>query len=60
MKVSILDDYFDTLRTLQCFHKLDGYEVAVWNDQVNAYAAGHPINVVNPQVFDFLKGRDTA
>jgi len=34
MKVSILDDYFDTLRTLACFRKLDGYEVAVWNDHV--------------------------
>ena len=34
MKVSILDDYFDTLRTLRCFHKLDGYEVAVWNDHI--------------------------
>ena len=32
MKVSILDDYFDTLRTLQCFRKLDGHEVMVWND----------------------------
>ena len=32
MKISILDDYFDTLRTLSCFHKLDRYEVTVWND----------------------------
>ena len=32
MKISILDDYFDTLRTLPCFHKLDGHEVKVWND----------------------------
>ena len=34
MKVSILDDYFDTLRTLQCFRKLDGHEVEIWNDHV--------------------------
>jgi D-3-phosphoglycerate dehydrogenase len=34
MKVSILDDYFGTLRTLQCFHKLDGHEVTVWNDHI--------------------------
>ena len=34
MKASILDDYFDTLRTLQCFRKLDGYEVTIWNDHV--------------------------
>ena len=27
MKISILDDYFDTLRTLDCFRKLDGYDV---------------------------------
>ncbi len=32
MKVSILDDYFDTLRTLPCFAKLAGHEVTVWND----------------------------
>ena len=34
MKVSILDDYFDTVRTLDCFKALDGYEVAIWNDHV--------------------------
>ena len=32
MKISILDDYFDTLRTLACFQKLEGHEVAVYND----------------------------
>lgn len=35
MKVSILDDYFDTLRTLPCFRKLDGFEVEIWNDHVD-------------------------
>ena len=34
MKISILDDYFDTLRTLRCFRKLEGHEVAIWNDHV--------------------------
>jgi D-3-phosphoglycerate dehydrogenase / 2-oxoglutarate reductase len=34
MKVTILDDYFDTLRTLPCFRKLDGHEVEVWKDHV--------------------------
>jgi D-3-phosphoglycerate dehydrogenase len=34
MKVSILDDYFDTLRTLPCFAKLAGHDVTVWNDHV--------------------------
>ena len=34
MKVTILDDYFDTLRTLPCFRKLDGHDVTVWNDHV--------------------------
>ena len=97
MKISILDDYFDTLRTLACFQKLQGHEVTVWNDhtqdtdalaarlkdtealvlirvgyvtrdeyevqfsdifdQITAYAAGTPINVVNPNVFDVLKDR---
>jgi D-3-phosphoglycerate dehydrogenase len=34
MKISILDDYFDTLRTLPCFQKLKGHDVKVWNDHV--------------------------
>jgi D-3-phosphoglycerate dehydrogenase / 2-oxoglutarate reductase len=34
VKVSILDDYFDTLRTLSCFGKLAGHEVTIWNDHV--------------------------
>jgi D-3-phosphoglycerate dehydrogenase / 2-oxoglutarate reductase len=34
MKVSILDDYHDTIRTLQAFGKLAGHEVTVWNDHV--------------------------
>jgi D-3-phosphoglycerate dehydrogenase len=34
MKISILDDYFDTLRTLPCYRKLDGHDVTVWNDHV--------------------------
>jgi D-3-phosphoglycerate dehydrogenase len=32
LKISILDDYFDTLRGLACFRKLDGHEVTVWNE----------------------------
>jgi D-3-phosphoglycerate dehydrogenase len=34
MKISILDDYFDTLRTLPCFGKLAGHDVTIWNDHV--------------------------
>jgi D-3-phosphoglycerate dehydrogenase len=34
MKISILDDYFDTLRTLPCFQKLKGHDVVIWNDHV--------------------------
>ena len=32
MKVAILDDYFDALRTLECFEKLSNHEVVVWTD----------------------------
>ncbi len=32
MKVVILDDYQDAVRNLACFSKLDGHEVAVYND----------------------------
>jgi D-3-phosphoglycerate dehydrogenase / 2-oxoglutarate reductase len=34
VKISILDDYFNTLRTLPCFGKLKGHEVEIWNDHV--------------------------
>jgi D-3-phosphoglycerate dehydrogenase / 2-oxoglutarate reductase len=34
MKISILDDYLDTLRTLSCFSLLAGHDVTVWNDHV--------------------------
>jgi D-3-phosphoglycerate dehydrogenase len=39
MKISILDDYHDTLRTLDCFKKLAGHEVKVWNDHVQDVGA---------------------
>src|SRR5262245_39912281 len=35
MKISILDDYHDTLRTLSCFSKLAGHDVTIWNDHVD-------------------------
>ncbi len=35
MKVTILDDYFDTLRTLSCFDRLRAHEVTVWTDHVD-------------------------
>jgi D-3-phosphoglycerate dehydrogenase len=34
MKISILDDYHDTLRTLECYKKLAGHEVRIWNDHI--------------------------
>ena len=34
MKIAILDDYFDTVRTLPCFSKLAGHDVTIWNDHV--------------------------
>src|SRR2546427_3497522 len=39
MKIAILDDYFDTLRTLPCFRKLDGHHVTIWTDHVQDVAA---------------------
>ena len=32
MRLAILDDWFDTLRTLPCFGKLDGIDVTVFTD----------------------------
>jgi D-3-phosphoglycerate dehydrogenase len=34
MRIAILDDYFDTIRGLDCFAKLAGHEVTIWNDHV--------------------------
>ncbi len=34
MKISILDDYHDTLRTLDCFRKLAGHKITIWNDHI--------------------------
>ncbi len=39
MRVSILDDYFDTLRTLRCFEKLAGHEVSIHNSHVQEVGA---------------------
>ena len=36
MKVAILDDYFDRLRTLACFEKLAAHDVTVFTDHVQA------------------------
>ena len=35
MKVTILDDYLDTLRTLACFRELDGHDVSIWTDHTD-------------------------
>src|SRR5260221_8103315 len=34
MKVAILDDYHDTIRTLAAFAKLGSHDVKVWNDHL--------------------------
>jgi D-3-phosphoglycerate dehydrogenase len=34
MNVTILDDYHDTLRTLDCFNRLSGHAVRIWKDHV--------------------------
>jgi D-3-phosphoglycerate dehydrogenase len=32
MKITILDDYQDTVRTLGCFGKVAGHDLTIWND----------------------------
>lgn len=34
MKITILDDYYDTIRNLPCFEKLVGHDITIWNDHV--------------------------
>jgi len=38
MKISILDDYHDTVRTLPCFAKLAAHDVRIWNDHLQDVA----------------------
>jgi len=38
VNITILDDTFDTLRTLPCFAKLAGHQVTVWTDHVDDVA----------------------
>lgn len=35
MKISILDDAHDTVRTLECYRKLRGHTVTIWNDHIS-------------------------
>ena len=35
MRVSILDDYGDTLRTLDCYGRLAGHDVTIWTDHTD-------------------------
>ncbi len=32
MKITVLDDYQDTIRTLRCFDRVAGHDVTIWND----------------------------
>ncbi len=34
MKITILDDYFDTVRALPCYAKMARHAVTVWNDHL--------------------------
>jgi D-3-phosphoglycerate dehydrogenase len=34
MNITILDDYHDTVRTLDCFSKVAGHQIKIWNDHV--------------------------
>ena len=39
MKVTILDDYFDTIRTLPAFAKMAGHDVTIWNDLMSIHCS---------------------
>jgi D-3-phosphoglycerate dehydrogenase len=34
MKISMLDDYQDAIRTLKVYSKVAGHEVKIWNDHI--------------------------
>src|ERR1700709_1397092 len=56
MKISILDDYFDTLRTLDCFAKLKGHDVTIHNDHVQDVDALAQ-RLKNTEVLVWTRGR---
>ena len=35
MNITIFDDYHDTVRTLECFKRLAGHKVTIWNDHTD-------------------------
>lgn len=46
MNVTILDDSFDTLRTMPCFGRLAGHDVTIWQDHVeDTDAMAEPMSV---------------
>jgi D-3-phosphoglycerate dehydrogenase len=34
LKIAVLDDYQDAVRTLDCFAKLEGHDITIWTDTV--------------------------
>jgi len=57
MKVSVLDDYFDTLRTLDCFKKLAGHDVTIWNDHVQDVDARWPERLREAEALVLIRER---
>ena len=46
MKITVLDDYHDTVRSLACFRKLEGHDVTIWHDHA------HDTNVLAERLAD--------
>ena len=57
VKISILADYFDTLRTLDCFAKLKGHDVTIHNDHVQDGSAPSASGswVISPRISSLAK-----
>jgi len=52
VRIAILDDWFDTLRTLPSFSKLDDHDVTVFNDSLQS--DGHPdVDALVERLIDF-------
>lgn len=43
MKIAVIDDYPDAFRQLDCYTRLEGHDVQIYN------ASGNPVNVLNPE-----------
>ena len=56
MMITILDDYFETLHTLNCFHTIQDQNVTIWNDHCQDSDAS-PARIGEAEVLALIRER---